>query len=208
MKRLWWCLAVFVFGVALGNFLAPPVISAMKPLDNGAYEVEWSDDTREVFVVSGPEKKAVVNVRGEEMEISRSSMETPLGLVFFFPWQPEHRSFPFFDAETGLSAPLDYVGPTEIAGLRALRFSGTFDTEEGQVTRTFDVERRTGRVLDASRTTSAGTVTLAESTKSMLIDDASSLTRTLWWLQFLTLLGRLFAVSAVVVGVVTLVRRR
>ena len=62
MKRLWWCLAVFVLSVALGNFVAPPVISSMKPLANGEHVVEWSDGTREVFTVTGPKKDAMVTV--------------------------------------------------------------------------------------------------------------------------------------------------
>lgn len=203
MKRLWWCLAVFVLSVALGNFVAPPVISSMKPLANGEHVVEWSDGTREVFTVTGPKKDAMVTVGDEQMEISRYSMETPHGLVFFFPWEPEHRSFAFYDAPTDTTAPLDYVGRVEVDGLRALRFSGEF----GEVTRTFDVERRTGSVVAATRTSADGEVTLAASTQDKLVDEASSRARILWWLQFLALASRVIAVLAAVTGLILLVRR-
>ena len=203
MKRLWWCLAVFVLSVALGNFVAPPVISSMKPLANGEHVVEWSDDTREVFTVTGPKKDAMVTVGDEQMEISRYSMETSHGLVFFFPWEPEHRSFAFYDAPTATTAPLDYVGRVEVDGLRALRFSGEF----GEVTRTFDVERRTGSVVAATRTSADGEVTLAASTQDKLVDEASSRARILWWLQFLALASRVIAVLAAATGLILLVRR-
>ncbi|MDK8797859.1 porin PorA family protein [Corynebacterium sp. MSK044] len=218
MKRLWWCLAVFVISVALGNFVAPPVISSMKPLANGEHVVEWSDGTREVFNVTGPKKDAMVTVGDEQMEISRFSMETPQGLVFFFPWEPEHRSFAFYDVSTATTAPLDYVGPVEVNGLRALRFSGEFGSADSpdspgssdspdRVTRTFDVERRTGGVVAATRTTADGEVTLAASTQDELVREASSRVRILWWLQFLALAGRVFAVLAAVMGLIILVRR-
>ena len=203
MKRLWWCLAVFVLSVALGNFVAPPVISSMKPLANGEHVVEWSDGTREVFTVTGPKKDAMVTVGDEQMEISRYSMETPHGLVFFFPWEPEHRSFAFYDAPTDTTAPLDYVGLVEVDGLSALRFSGEF----GEVTRTFDVERRTGSVVAATRTSADGEVTLAASTQDKLVRDASSRARILWWLQFLALASRVIAVLAAATGLILLVRR-
>ena len=203
MKRLWWCLAVFVLSVALGNFVAPPVISSMKPLANGEHVVEWSDGTREVFTVTGPKKDAMVTVGDEQMDISRYSMETPHGLVFFFPWEPEHRSFAFYDAPTDTTAPLDYVGRVEVDGLRALRFSGEF----GEVTRTFDVERRTGSVVAATRTSADGEVTLAASTQDKLVDEASSRARILWWLQFLALASRVLAVLAAAMGLILLVRR-
>ena len=203
MKRLWWCLAVFVLSVALGNFVAPPVISSMKPLANGEHVVEWSDGTREVFTVTGPKKDAMVTVGDEQMEISRYSMETSHGLVFFFPWEPEHRSFAFYDAPTDTTAPLDYVGRVEVDGLRALRFSGEF----GEVTRTFDVERRTGGVVAATRTSADGEVTLAASTQDKLVRDASSRARILWWLQFLALASRVIAVLAAATGLILLVRR-
>jgi len=203
MKRLWWCLAVFVLSVALGNFVAPPVISSMKPLANGEHVVEWSDGTGEVFTVTGPKKDAMVTVGDEQMEISRYSMETPHGLVFFFPWEPEHRSFAFYDAPTATTAPLDYVGRVEVDGLRALRFSGEF----GEVTRTFDVERRTGSVMAATRTSADGEVTLAASTQDKLVDEASSRARILWWLQFLALASRVIAVLAAATGLILLVRR-
>ena len=203
MKRLWWCLAVFVLSVALGNFVAPPVISSMKPLANGEHVVEWSDGTREVFNVTGPKKDAMVTVGDEQMDISRYSMETPHGLVFFFPWEPEHRSFAFYDVPTATTAPLDYVGRVEVDGLRALRFSGEF----GEVTRTFDVERRTGSVVAATRTSADGEVTLAASTQDKLVDEASSRARILWWLQFLALASRVIAVLAAATGLILLVRR-
>lgn len=203
MKRLWWCLAVFVLSVALGNFVAPPVISSMKPLANGEHVVEWSDGTREVFTVTGPKKDAMVTVGDEQMEISRYSMETSHGLVFFFPWEPEHRSFAFYDVPTATTAPLDYVGLVEVDGLRALRFSGEF----GEATRTFDVERRTGSVVAATRTSADGEVTLAASTQDKLVDEASSRARILWWLQFLALASRVIAVLAAATGLILLVRR-
>ncbi|MCZ9294836.1 porin PorA family protein [Corynebacterium meitnerae] len=203
MKRLWWCLAVFVLSVALGNFVAPPVISSMKPLANGEHVVEWSDGTREVFTVTGPKKDAMVTVGDEQMEISRYSMDTPHGLVFFFPWEPEHRSFAFYDVSTGTTAPLDYVGRVEVDGLSALRFSGEF----GEVTRTFDVERRTGGVVAATRTGPEGEVTLAASTQDALISEAASRARILWWLQFLALASRVIAVLAAATGLILLVRR-
>ena len=77
----------------------------MKPLANGEHVVEWSDGTREVFNVTGPKKDAMVTVGDEQMDISRYSMETPHGLVFFFPWEPEHRSFAFYDVPTATTAP-------------------------------------------------------------------------------------------------------
>ena len=192
-----------MLSVALGNFVAPPVISSMKPLANGEHVVEWSDGTREVFTVTGPKKDAMVTVGDEQMEISRYSMETPHGLVFFFPWEPEHRSFAFYDAPTATTAPLDYVGRVEVDGLRALRFSGEF----GEVTRTFDVERRTGGVVAATRTSADGEVTLAASTQDKLVDEASSRARILWWLQFLALASRVIAVLAAATGLILLVRR-
>lgn len=175
----------------------------MKPLANGEHVVEWSDGTREVFTVTGPKKDAMVTVGDEQMDISRYSMETPHGLVFFFPWEPEHRSFAFYDAPTATTAPLDYVGLVEVDGLRALRFSGEF----GEVTRTFDVERRTGGVVAATRTTADGEVTLAASTQDKLVDEASSRARILWWLQFLALASRVIAVLAAATGLILLVRR-
>ena len=192
-----------MLSVALGNFVAPPVISSMKPLANGEHVVEWSDGTREVFTVTGPKKDAMVTVGDEQMEISRYSMETSHGLVFFFPWEPEHRSFAFYDAPTDTTAPLDYVGRVEVDGLRALRFSGEF----GEVTRTFDVERRTGGVVAATRTSADGEVTLAASTQDKLVRDASSRARILWWLQFLALASRVIAVLAAATGLILLVRR-
>ncbi|PMC64917.1 hypothetical protein CJ203_02535 [Corynebacterium tuscaniense] len=212
MKRLWWCLAVFVLSIALGNFVAPPVIGSMKPLANGEHVVEWSDGTREVFNVTGPKKDAMVTVGDEQMEISRYSMETPHGLVFFFPWEPEHRSFAFYDVPTGTTVPLDYLGRVEVDGLRALRFSGEFGATDSAdspdpVTRTFDVERRTGRVVAATRTTADGEVTLAASTQDKLVDEATSRVRILWWLQFLALAGRVLAVLAAIMGLIILVRR-
>lgn len=201
-----------MLSIALGNFVAPPVIGSMKPLANGEHVVEWSDGTREVFDVTGPKKDAMVTVGDEQMDISRYSMETPHGLVFFFPWEPEHRSFAFYDVPTGTTAPLDYVGRVEVDGLRALRFSGEFGATDSadspdRVTRTFDVERRTGRVVAATRTTADGEVTLAASTQDELVREAASRVRILWWLQFLALAGRVFAVLAAVMGLIILVRR-
>lgn len=175
----------------------------MKPLANGEHAVEWSDGTREVFTVTGPKKDAMVTVGDEQMEISRYSMETPHGLVFFFPWEPEHRSFAFYDVPTATTAPLDYVGRVEVDGLRALRFSGEF----GEATRTFDVERRTGGVVAATRTGPAGEVTLAASTQDALVNKAASRARILWWLQFLALASRVLAVLAAAMGLILLVRR-
>lgn len=182
---------MFVIAVALGNFVAPPLIGAMKPLDNGTYTFEWSDGSVETFEVSGPPKAARITGDGLDAEISRYSGETDRGLVFFFPWQPDRRSYDIYDGTR-----VDYVGPGTVSGMRTLRFSG------GE--RTFEVERRTGSLIDATR----GALHLSPATRDRLVSEAASKVRVLRWLQLLAFVARLVAFVAAVVGVVLLVRKR
>ena len=191
MKRLWWCLAVFVIALALGNFVAPPVIGAMKLIDNGTYTLTWDDGSTETFEVSGPRKSARITGDGIDAEMSRDSGETNRGQVIFFPWEPDRRSYDIYD-----STRVDYVGPGTVGGIRTLRFSG-----DG---RTYEIERRTGTLIDATN----GPARLSPDTRNEKVAEAQSKVRVLWWLQLLAVVARLVALAAAVTGAVFLVRRR
>lgn len=213
MKRFWWCVAVFVIAIALGNFVAPPVISSMKPLSNGTYQVQWAgpetvtETMTQTFEVSGGKKNASVRIGDYEAEISRYTAETDRGLVFFFPWEPDKRSFAFYDVEGDATAPLDYIGPGTVDGMRTLEFAGTFTGAGYEAQRTFSVERRSGTVVGATWTVDGATYTLAPAFEAEQIAAAHSTVRILWWLQLLAWVGRFVAFLAAVTGVVLFVRR-
>ena len=209
MKRLYWCIALFIFGMVLGTLVAPPIIGSMKPLANGTTTLTW-DGPKKVTTeieVDGAKKDAHVTVRGQGREftdeISRYTAETSRGLVFLFPYGPDRRSFRFYDPVTETQGTVDYVGPGEVADLRTYVFHGTLDGQE----RTFEVERKTGTLLRATWETAEGTYTLDSATEQSLIDAATHKTRILKLLQILTWLGKFIAFIAAVTGVVFFVRR-
>nr|VDG64242.1 Uncharacterised protein [Streptococcus thermophilus] len=181
---------MFIIAVALGNFVAPPVIGAMKLIDNGTYSLTWDDGSKDTFDVSGPRKSARITGDGIDAEISRVSGETNHGQVIFFPWEPDRRSYDIYDGTR-----VDYIGPGTAHGMRTLRFSG-----DG---RTYEIERRTGTLIDATN----GPTRLSPDTRTHKVAEAKSKVRVLWWLQLLAVVARFVALAAAVTGMVLLVRR-
>lgn len=216
MKRLYWCVAVFIIGMVLGTMIAPPITLAMKPLDNGTTTLTWDGPggpiTQEIEV-SGAQKDATVTVRsaGGEFsdEISRYTAETSRGLVFLFPFQPDRRSFRFYDPASDTQGTVDYVGPSQIDGLRTYTYHGTFDGADGgkRSERTLEVDRRTGTLLRATWETPEGTYTLDDATAAAQLAHAHDRVRVLKILQVLAWLGKFTAFCAAVAGVVIFARR-
>lgn len=213
MKRLYWCIAVFVLGMVLGTMLAPPIVSSMKPLANGTTTLTWegpAGPVTEHIEVSGAKKDATVTVRGPggefTDEISRYTAETSRGLVFLFPFEPDRRSFRFYDPVGDAQGTVDYVDPGTVDGLRTYQFHGTFDDDDYHAERTLEVERRTGTLLRATWKTPEGTYQFDEATASAQLERAHDRVRVLKILQFLAWLGRFIAFLAAVVGVVIFAR--
>ena len=205
---------MFVFGVVLGTFLAPPIVSAMKPLGNGTTTFTWEGPGEPVTVdveISGAKKDATATVRGPAGEftdeISRYTAETSRGLVFLFPFEPDRRSFRFYDPVGDAEGTVDYVDPSEVDGLRTYQFHGTFDGEGYHAERTFEVERRTGTLLSATWETPEGTYQFDDATASAQLERAHDRVRLLKLLQFLAWLGKFIAFIAAAVGVVLFVRQ-
>ena len=214
MKRLYWCIAVFIVGMALGTMLAPPIVTAMKPLPNGTTTLTWEgpgEIITEAIEVSGTKKDATVTVRGPGREfsdeISRYTAETTRGLVFLFPFEPDRRSFRFYDPAGGTQGTVDYVDPGYVDGLRTYEFHGTFDGGDYHAERAFEVERRTGTLLRATWETPEGAFTLDSATQDAQLQLAHDRVRLLKLLQFLAWLGKFIAFIAAVSGVVIFVRR-
>lgn len=213
MKRLYWCVAVFIVGMVLGTMVAPPIVTAMKPLDNGVTELGWTGpaDITEEIEVSGAKKDATITVRGPggefRDEISRYTAETSRGLVFLFPFEPDRRSFRVYDPVGDAQGTVDYVGPGTVDGLRTYEFHGTFEGEDYHAERTFVVERRTGTLVGATWETADGSFTLDDGTRATQLALAHDRVRVLKFLQFLAFMGAFMAVLAAAVGVVIFVRR-
>lgn len=213
MKRLYWCVAVFVVGVVLGTMVAPPIVTAMKPLKNGVTTLTWTGPGKvtEDIEITGPKKDATVTVRGPggefSDEISRHTAETSRGLVFHFPFEPDRRSFRFYDPVGDVQGTVDYVGPGKVDGLRTYEFHGAFEGEVYHAERTFVVERRTGTLVGATWETADGSFTLDDGTRATQLALAHDRVRVLKFLQFLAFLGAFMAVLAAAVGVVIFVRR-
>ncbi|MDK8626434.1 porin PorA family protein [Corynebacterium appendicis] len=211
MKRLYWCVAVFVVGMVLGTMVAPPIVTAMKPLKNGVTTLTWTGGVTEEIEVAGAKKDATVTVRGPggeySDEISRYTAETSRGLVFLFPFKPDRRSFRFYDPAGDAQGTVDYVGPGRVDGLGTYEFHGTFDGDDYHAERTFEVERRTGTLIDATWETADGTRTLDDATRAAQLSLAHDRVRVLKILQFLAWLGGFMAVVAAAAGVVIFVRR-
>lgn len=211
MKRLYWCIAVFVVGMVLGTMVAPPIVTAMKPLKNGVTTLTWTGGVTEEIEVAGAKKDATVTVRGSggefSDEISRYTAETSRGLVFLFPFEPDRRSFRFYDPAGDAQGTVDYVGPGRVDGLRTYEFHGTFDGDGYHAERTFEVERRTGTLVGATWETADGTHTLDDATRAAQLSLAHDRVRVLKFLQFLAWLGGFMAVVAAAAGVVIFVRR-
>ena len=210
MKRLYWCIAVFILGMVLGTMVAPPIVGAMKPLANGTTTLTWEgpgEPVTEEIEVTGAKKDTTVTVTwpGGEFtaEISRYTAETTRGLVFLFPFEPDRRSFRFYDPASDAQGTVDYVGPSEIDGLKTYTYHGLIDATE----HTLQVERRTGTLLRATRETPDGTYSLDNATQAAQLDAAHDRVRVLKLLQFLAWLGKFIAFIAAAVGVVIFVRR-
>ena len=193
--------------------IAPPIVTSMKPLDNGLTELTWSGpgELNEEIEISGGKKDSTLTVRGPggefSDEVSRYTAETTRGLVFFFPFEPDRRSFRFYDPAGDAQGTVDYVDPGEIEGLKTYVFHGAFDGDDYHAERTFEVERRTGTVLRATWETSDGTYTLDQATQAAQLEHAHSQVRLLKFLQVLAWLGGFIAFVAAATGVVIFVRR-
>lgn len=199
--------------MVLGTMVAPPIVAAMKPLKNGVTTLTWTGpgEVSEDIEIAGTKNNATVTVRGPggefSDEISRHTAETPRGLVFLFPFEPDRRSFRVYDPAGDAQGTVDYVGPGKVDGLRTYEFHGTFDSDGYHAERTFVVERRTGTLLDAAWETTDGTHTLDDVTRATQLSLAHDRVRVLKILQFLAWLGGFMAVVAAGVGVVIFVRR-
>lgn len=228
------------------NLIAPLVISSQRTLTPGTTTMLFDGPSNPTVTITltDPEEDAkdgadeeglvatteVAGLPGEAEAFTDRFLINPTthyplgerhGLGVLFPYQPERRSYPFYDF-FGASADdhvalLDYVGNGSVGGLETYKYHGTLS---GGVERTVDVERRTGRILSevwtaptnadrgdstdrAASTDSSGSAggevqmwVLAEASKSEALDLARSEVRVLFALQVLALVTRVIAAAA------------
>lgn len=232
------------------NLIAPLVISSQRTLTPGTTtmlfdgpsnptititltdpEEETKDGADEEGLVASTE---VTGLPGEAEALTDRFLINPTthyplgerhGLGVLFPYQPERRSYPFYDffgdffgaAADDHVALLDYVGNGSVGGLETYKYHGTLS---GGVERTVDVERRTGRILSEVWTATTNTDgadgagpaggsgptgsgggevqmwVLAEASKSEALDLARSEVRVLFALQVVALVTRVIAAAA------------
>lgn len=222
------------------NLIAPLVISSQRTLTPGTTTMLFDGPSNPTVTITltDPEEDAkdgadeeglvasteVTGLPGEAEAFTDRFLINPTthyplgerhGLGVLFPYQPERRSYPFYDffgaAAADHVALLDYVGNGSVGGLETYKYHGALS---GGVERTVDVERRTGRILsevwtaptNADRgdsTDSSGSAggevqmwVLAEASKSEALDLARSEVRVLFALQVLALVTRVIAAAA------------
>ncbi|OIR44784.1 hypothetical protein BJP08_01240 [Corynebacterium sp. NML140438] len=231
-RRLGICAAIIAVCVAL-NFLSPLIINhqrVLAPTESTLLFDGPSALTRTLLITEGPseehpKKKALTmsaTVRNEGTVIAEDSFEVNpasayptsgrQGLGYVLPYNPERRSYPFYDPLADLVVPLDYLGAGWVADLETYKYTATIDVPEYHAERTIDVERRTGRLLDESWTITRGPLkglyTLSEENKATAASAALHDVHILKSLQVMAFVTRLVSALALFYAFVLLVRRR
>ena len=223
-----WCAAVFALAVILGNFLAPPIIGSLKPLDPGTVDLQWTSGIEEhITLIDAPDNASPpmgtvqttfsgadspsADPRGaDSRKVDIDNATGPDGQVFFFPFEPQRRSVKYWDAYGQVTGVLDYVGPGEgqpMAAPQTYIFTGDFSRDGYEASRTVEVDAKTGHVVDMTWEHDGVEDRLDEGTKAALAEPVAREHRLLKALQILALSMRLVALLALISGVVCGVRR-
>lgn len=219
--------AVVLLACFAVNLIAPVVISAQRAMPRPAEFTSTYDGpvpfTVETTLTQGAKKDEVdVNARllidGTEHRDSytaNAATTFPVrdrgGLTYFFPYQPERRSYPYSDPFSLEAVPMDYVGPGNVAGLETYKYRAEITDGDYRAERIFDLERRTGRVLDETWTTSGGPADgffrLSDESRARAVDKARSEVAVLRALQVLAWVTRFVAVLTLAWLAVAFARR-
>ncbi|MBG6122863.1 hypothetical protein [Corynebacterium aquatimens] len=223
-----WCAAVFALAVILGNFLAPPIIGSLKPLDPGTVDLRWTSGIDEHITLidapknaspplgtvetsfSGADSSGADSRRTDSRKVDIDNATGPDGQVFFFPFEPQRRSVKYWDAYGQVTGVLDYVGPGEgqpMSSPVTYIFSGDFARDGYAASRTVEVDAKTGRVVDMTWEHDGITDQLDEETRNALAAPIQREHQLLKALQIFALSMRLVAAIALICGVVLGVRR-
>ncbi|WKD58264.1 hypothetical protein CAPI_08690 [Corynebacterium capitovis DSM 44611] len=209
------------------NLPAPFIIAAQRTLPTSGTESVTYDGpvelTRETILGPGQSRKEVtVDTRilldGNEYRDSYTANRSSAfpvrdrgGLTYFFPYRPERRSYPYSDPFSLSAVPLDYAGMGSVGGLETYKYRAVIDDGDYHAERIFDLERRTGRVLDETWTVAGGLAEgffrLSEQSRVEALDAARDEVAILRVLQVLAWGTRFVAVLTLVGLAVAFARR-
>ncbi|WP_291313941.1 porin PorA family protein [Corynebacterium sp. UBA2622] len=209
------------------NLIAPVVISAQRALPHEGFFASTYDGpvpyAQELTLTRGAKKDEVdINARllidgTEHRDSYTANVATTFpvrdrgGLTYFFPYQPERRSYPYSDPFALEAVPADYLGPGNVAGLETYKYRAEISDGGYHAERIFDLERRTGRVLDETWTTSGGPADgffrLSEDSRAEAVGAARREVGVLRALQVLAWVTRLAAVLTLAWLAVAFARR-
>lgn len=209
------------------NLVAPVVISAQRALTRPATHTTTFDGpvpfTVETTLTQGAKKDEVdIEARllidateHRDSYTANAATTFPVrdrgGLTYFFPYQPERRSYPYSDPFALEAVPMDYLGPGNVAGLETYKYRAEISDGDYRAERIFDLERRTGRVLDETWTTSGGPAEgffrMSEQSRAEAVEKARQQVFVLRALQWLAWVTRFVAVLTLAWLAVTFARR-
>ncbi len=209
------------------NLIAPAVISAQRALPHEGFFAATYDGpvpySVETTLTPGAKKDEVdiasrLLIDGtEHIDSYTANVATTFpirdrgGLTYFFPYQPERRSYPYSDPFSLRAVPMDYLGPGNVAGLETYKYRAEVADGEYRAERIVDLERRTGRVLDETWTTSGGPAEgffrLSDDSRAEAVDAARREVGILRALQVLAWVTRLVAVLTLAWLAVAFARR-
>lgn len=171
VRRLRIAAAILLTCLAL-NLLTPAIVAVQRTLPRPAtftatydgpvpYSVEASFsrgaardevDIEARLLIDGTEHRDSYTARAD----TALPVDDRQGLTYAFPFAPEKRSYPYSDPFAERAVPLDYLGPGNVAGLETYKYRAEVAQGDYRAERIFDLERRTGRVLDETWTSSGG----------------------------------------------------
>lgn len=224
------CLVVLVVCFALN--LIPPVVIAMQRTIHPGETLHTTYDgpaplsiqlsTAEVPESGRVALNAVITLDGTQVTDSYvvdASSALPVsgraGLTYLFPYQPERLSYPFSDpfAPQTFEEParLDYLGPGGVGGLDTYKYRANVEGEGYAAQRIFDLQVRTGEVLDETWSLAEGPVQgqfrMSEQSRDAAWERATAEVRVLRGLQVLAWVTRFIAFVALVWAAVAVARR-
>ncbi|WP_342318556.1 porin PorA family protein [Corynebacterium mayonis] len=217
LRRVRIAAAVVLLCILL-NFIPPAVIASQRAIDRPATYTTVFDGPVPYSVTTEFEqgtKKDEVDIRARlligstEYHDSYTAAVTTAfpvrdrgGMTYIFPYRPERRSYPYSDPFALEAVAMDYVGPRNVGGLETYKYLALIEDGDYRAERTFDMERRTGRILDETWTTSGGPVEgffrMAESSRAEAFDQAKGDVILLRALQVLAWLTRAVIVVTLV----------
>ncbi|MEX3504345.1 porin PorA family protein [Corynebacterium sp. LK2510] len=226
VRRAWIAGAVLLVCFAL-NLIAPVVISSQRALPHEGFFVSTYDGpvpvTVETTLSPGAEDDEVdiaarVLIDATEYRDSYTANVASTfpvrdrdGLTYFFPYQPERRTYPYVDPFAGEAVPLDYVGPGNVGGVQTNKYRASIADGDYRAERVIDLERSTGHVLDETWATSGGPVDgyfrLSEASRAEALAEAQREIAVLRALQVLAFVTRLVAVLTLAWLAICIVRR-